>query len=173
MTETLRAHVRSLLDLAPEDEDISAVTARALEEGFGRLSELCQRVLALDLLEDAHAALRTTVEKLEVQGFGVQRTLAELAHDRGVTRVFLSARLLPIAAFALFVALMTRNAWIILAVLVIPAGFALYRWYTRFQATDAVLAALRRFRLPARTLLREEPAPATGEKKARGAPRAS
>jgi len=165
LTEALRARVKSLLEAAPEDEDISAATASALDEGFAQLSDLCQRLAALDLTDDAHAALRTSVEKLEVQGFAVRRTLAELAHDRGVTRVFLSARLLPIVAFALLVALMTRNGWIILATLAVPGGFAVYRWYTRFQATDAVLAALRRFRLPARTLMREGPAAPTKDAK--------
>jgi serine/threonine protein kinase len=156
LRDALRIRVKALLDVAPEDEDIDDDAARALDEGFTRLQELCQRLLGLDLSSEAHAPLRTAVEKMEVQGFGVQRALAGLAHDRGVSRIFVEPRRLAIPMFALLIALFTRNAWIILAAIVIPAVVAVYRWYTRFQATDAVLAALRRFRLPARSFLAGE-----------------
>ena len=172
----LRVAVKALLDAAPEDDDISAATASSLEQGFTRLQALCQQLSALDLSADAHAALRTAVEKIEVQAFGVQRALAALAHDRSVTAMFLDARRLPIVFFVLVIALLTRNGWVILAAVALPSMVAVYRWYTRFEATDAVLAALRRFRLPARSLMGDEaaasPASARGRKKARGSARA-
>ena len=74
-----------------------------------------------------------------------------------MARIFLEPRRLAFPIFALLIALFTRNAWVILAAIAMPAGIAVYRWYTRFQSTDAVLAALRRFRLPARSFLNGEP----------------
>jgi len=173
LREALCTRVASVLDIAPEDDDIGADVARRLDEEFARVQEICQRMRELDLSGDAHAALRTNVEKIEVQGLAVQHALAELARDRGVTRIFTDPSRLAIVVFALVIALLTRNGWVILVVLAVPGAFFLYRWYTRFQMTDAVLAALRRFRLPARSFVREAPArPPAGDKKARGAPRA-
>jgi serine/threonine protein kinase len=149
----LRVRVESLLNLAPEDEDIDAGLARQLTESFDDLQSVCQRLLALDLSGTQHEALRTATEKIQVQGFAVQRTLAALERDRGVTGIFLQPQRLGLAVVVAVIALFTRIAWVIATVAVAIAGFALYRWYVRFQSTDAVLAALRRFRLPARSFL--------------------
>jgi hypothetical protein len=149
----LRVRVESLLNLAPEDEDIDRELAHQLAEGFEDLQNACQRLLARDLSSPQHEALRTSVEKIQVQGFGVQRALAGLERDRGVTGVFLQPQFLSLVVVGLVIALVTRIAWLILIVALGIAGFAAYRWYVRFQSTDAVLAALRRFRLPARSFL--------------------
>jgi len=149
----LRVRVEALLNLAPEDEDIDRELARQLADGFEDLQNVCQRLLARDLSSPEHEALRTSAEKIQVQGFGVQRALAGLERDRGVSGAFLQPQFLSLVVMGFVVALVTRITWLILIVALGLAGFAAYRWYVRFQSTDAVLAALRRFRLPARSFL--------------------
>ena len=151
----LRALVESLLVLAPEDADIDAARAALLTERFDALQEQCTALQGLDLSDTSHEALRTIVDKLQVQGFAVQRALGELERDRSVDQIFMTRERISFAAIALVVALLTRMPWVIVGTVVALGGFLLYRWHTRFQSTDRVLAALRRFRLPARLFLRE------------------
>ena len=54
-------------------------------------------------------------------------------------------------------AFFTRIAWLLFGVVAALGAFALYRSYARFHSMDAVLAAMRRFRLPARQLMEGMP----------------
>jgi hypothetical protein len=152
--EALRTLVETLLALAPEDADIDAARATLLTERFDALQEQCIALQGFDLADAEHESLRTIVDKLQVQGFAVQRALAELERDRSVDQIFMTRERISFAAIALVIAFLTRMPWVIAATIIALGGFLLYRWHTRFQSTDAVLAALRRFRLPARMFLR-------------------
>jgi len=152
---TLAAELTKLFDVVLT-KDVGNAGATASVSVPGRPTPLLADVPVTYLLflEKQLTDLRTFVDKLQVQGFAVQRALADLERDRSVDQIFLTRERISFVAIALVIAFLTRMPWVIAATIVALGGFLLYRWHARFQSTDAVLAALRRFRLPARTFLR-------------------
>jgi len=141
--EQLSSRLRILLRIAAANPKLDRETTAQLRDAIGSLQDSCQKALGLGFADPEYRAYCGTLQKLSGHALAAQQALAQCAQARRTNARLLRPEWLALGGGALVVALAVRKASVVLALFVVAACGAGYRWYRDYAAIRMARDALR------------------------------